>query len=186
MTSYFNKNRDSLDPLADPELAISADLLNEAVANVTLSVMFSLPNWKIKREVVDRSSRNYYSFSNPRNLFIPYGISLLVTLPFVILGIIALRRNGVPAIDGSFLQILMTTAASKRLNTQAAQGCLGGETNVPKNLEKSKIIFGEVIRSNSHYATVGLDDGVVRRAGFGFQDEVAPIKERARYGVGSE
>ncbi|CAM1501657.1 Fc.00g036410.m01.CDS01 [Cosmosporella sp. VM-42] len=183
-TSYLNKNRDSLDPTAAIELDISADLLNEALANVTFSALFSLPYWSTDVQVTKWGIRNYYSFSNPINLFIPYGASLFVALPFLILGMVALRRNGVTAMDGSFLQILMTTTASKRLNMRAAGGCLGGEVNIPIDLKEERILFGELVKEDVDSLTQGSEEEtVLQRAGFGLEDEVVPLRKRGRYGI---
>ena len=77
--------------------------------------------------------------------------------------------------EGSFLQAVMTTTASQRLNEAAAAGCLGGEGNIPGHLKERRVLFGEL---------VGYGQGEpVRRAGFGFEDEVMPLRKGARYGA---
>jgi hypothetical protein len=62
-----------------------------------------------------------------------------LTLPVLILGFLALYHNGVTAIDGRFVQILMTTTGRTGLEAAASKGCLGGEENVPDELNKMKI-----------------------------------------------
>ena len=183
----LNKNRDILDPDANIDLEISADLLNEMVANVTLSTIFAMPNWNTTTKITTLTANNFYSFSHRKNLFVPYGVSLLLTLPFLVLGMLALQRNGVSAMDGSFVQMLMTTTASRELNMKAAGGCLGGENNVPEALMKEKILFGELGKGDGDRLSLKLkssyDEGAVRRAGFGLEDEVSPLRRRGRYGV---
>lgn len=57
----------------------------------------------------------------------------------------ALRHNGVSAIDGGFLQILMTAATGNTAIEQAARaGCLGGEENIPPELKSLEVRFGEL------------------------------------------
>lgn len=70
------------------------------------------------------------------------------------------------ATDGGFLQILTTTSASKTLHRVAEGGSLGGEENVSKELKELKIKLGELNSGRG-----------ARRAGFGTEDEVAPIIE---------
>ncbi|KAM0429978.1 hypothetical protein ACHAPT_005984 [Fusarium lateritium] len=174
--THFNKNRDRFDILAtEPDFEISANILNEALANVTISALHAFQWWNTTANVTMSTSRNFYSFSNPLNFYVPYGVALLVVLPFLVSGIIALKRNGVSAMEGSFLQAVMTTTASQRLNEAAAAGCLGGEENIPGHLKERRILFGEL---------VGYGQGEpVRRAGFGFEDEVVPLRKGARYGA---
>ncbi|RSL88902.1 hypothetical protein CEP51_001511 [Fusarium floridanum] len=174
--TFFNKNRDKFDELsAEPDFEISAELLNDALVNVTISALHAFQWWNTTANVTMSTSRNFYSFSNPLNFYVPYGVALLVVLPFLIWGIIALRQNGVSAMEGSFLQAVMTTTASQRLNEAAAAGCLGGEGNIPGHLKERRILFGELL---------GYGQGeLVRRAGFGFEDEVVPLRKGARYGA---
>ncbi|KAF5018121.1 hypothetical protein F66182_9914 [Fusarium sp. NRRL 66182] len=174
--TFFNKNRDKFDVRsADPDLQISAEILNDALANVTISALHAFRWWNTTANVTMSTSRNFYSFSNPLNFYVPYGVALLVVLPFLVCGIVALKRNGVSAMEGSFLQAVMTTTASQRLNDAAAAGCLGGEQNIPGHLKERRILFGEMI---------GYGEGeLVRRAGFGFEDEVLPLKKGVRYGA---
>ncbi|KAL2673642.1 hypothetical protein Neosp_012085 [[Neocosmospora] mangrovei] len=174
--TFFNKNRDKFDELsAEPDFEVSADMLNDALANVTISALHAFQWWNTTANVTMSTSRNFYSFSNPLNFYVPYGVALLVVLPFLVWGIIALRQNGVSAMEGSFLQAVMTTTASQRLNEAAAAGCLGGDGNIPGHLKERRILFGEL---------VGYGQGEpVRRAGFGFEDEVVALRKGARYGA---
>lgn len=68
---------------------------------------------------------NVYSLSRPLNLLIPHFVILLVSLLSVVLGCIGLIKNGVFAVDGSFMQIVTTSTGSSILHKAAAGGSLG-------------------------------------------------------------
>lgn len=181
--TYLNKNRNNPDLSAVPEIEASADLLNDALANVTGSILFTLPLWNTTVEATRTTSRNFYSFSKPIYLFIPYGTSLAIALPFLVLGIVALHQNGVPAIDGGWLQILMTRTTSQQLHKTASGGCLGGEDNIPKDLGNTRVLFGELVKADEDTSEQESGGQVqIRRAGFGLADEIIPLKRRAVYG----
>jgi hypothetical protein len=120
----FNRNRDSNDITLYPDLHVSAGLLNEALANVTFAVMYSMPFWSMDSQATTSGFRNVYSFSRPMNLVLPYALSLLLSIPLLLIGVLSLWRNGVPAADGGFVQLLMTTTGSQALREAAAGGCL--------------------------------------------------------------
>lgn len=117
---------------------------------------------------------NVYSFSNPLSLILPYFVTLTVALPFMVLGFLALLRNGVSATDGGFMQIITTSTGSAVLDRAAAGGCLGGDESVPEELRDLKIQFGEFI---------GRGGAGVKRAGFGVDGEVKPLSTGAQYGI---
>jgi hypothetical protein len=149
--SAFNKDRTSVDDLnrVDPQdFEITESLLNEGLANITISALSLNTHY----EVVNGSSMrvfNVYHFTNRLSFYLPYGLSLLTVVPVIALGFLALHHNGVTAIDGGFVQLLMTTTGRTELEDAAGQGCLGGEENVPKALKKMKVRFGEMITENS-------------------------------------
>lgn len=124
---------------------------------------------------------NAYRFSKPESLILPYGFGLLSSLPFILLGLWALHSNGVSAIDGGFIQLISTTTGSKELKTQAAAGSLGGRESIPIGLQNLKIRFGE-LKNKTKYEVGGMGEEV-RRAGFGTEDEVAPLTKGANYGI---
>jgi len=96
-------------------------------------------------------------------------------VPFLAVGMLALFRNGVSAIDGSFMQIITTSTGSAILDRAAAGGCLGGNESFPQELKDLKIRFGEFI---------GRDDpGMVKRAGFGVDSEVTELRKGTSYGI---
>lgn len=75
----------------------------------------------------------------------PYFLTLLVLLSLLLVGLWALRVNGVSATDGGFLQVLMTTRGSEALDKAARGGCLGGEENIPLAIRGLEVMFGEFI-----------------------------------------
>ena len=164
--TLFNQNRDNW---ADtrPKLQISETLLNEIVVNVTIAAMltyFPLSVWNQTVLANVTTSRNIYSFSRPLNLILPYTLSLVFSLPFLVIGYISLRRNGVAALSDSFLQLLVMTTRSGELDRIAVPCSLGGEEMATREMKQAKIMFGEIADGNG--------DGRVSRMGFGLEHEV--------------
>lgn len=158
---------------------VTQQLLNEALFNITLTAMTDYMVWQTSGAGITQwKSINVYKFSKPLNLIIPYFVSLLVALPVLGLGVYALKKNGVSAVDGGFLQLLTTTTGSATLEKVAAGGCLGGSESAPTDLKEMKIRFGELIGG-------GMEGGIVRRAGFGTEEEVMPLTHGALYGSGN-
>jgi hypothetical protein len=91
------------------DLDLSEDRINEALQNITLSVMYTLDWWYTTANITRSLNYNTFSFSSRPRLIIPYAASLLLSLPFLFLGFRALQLNGAPAMDTSFLQTLVTT-----------------------------------------------------------------------------
>lgn len=145
-----------------------------------MSAALQLGFWYTTVPVNITNIQEVYSFISPKTLIIPYLTCLLLSIPFLCLGLNSLRLNGVSAIEGGFLQILMTTTGSKALEKAAAGGCLGGDENVPENLKRMRIRFGELVWSR---VDEDGDRGVVKRAGFGTDDEVMPLRRAVAYGV---
>jgi hypothetical protein len=173
----FNTAFDTLQPVADsgkPQFIVNQTTLNDQLINITMSVMMAYNQWSAQVNATVVDSVNVYSFSQPLVLILPYFISLAVALPFMILGFTALLRNGVSATDGGFMQIIATSTGSAVLDRAAAGGCLGGDENAPRELRELKIRFGEF---------VGRGDAGVKRAGFGVDGEVKPLRKGAQYGI---
>ncbi len=77
--------------------------------------------------------------------------------------------------DGSFAQIITTSTGSATLDRAAAGGCLGGNESMPKELKDLEIRYGEFL---------GRDDpGRIKRAGFGVEGEVIPLRKGTNYGI---
>ncbi|KAF2993874.1 hypothetical protein E8E13_001624 [Curvularia kusanoi] len=92
---------------------------------------------------------NVYRFHNRLSFFLPYGLSLGLSLPIILLALRAfrIRNQGVSAITGGFFQILMTTRGRGSLDdiVLKGSGTMGGLENVSEELRESKIRFGELI-----------------------------------------
>ncbi|CAO2649987.1 Nn.00g012790.m01.CDS01 [Neocucurbitaria sp. VM-36] len=140
--SAFNRGRypayDTLD--------ISERLLNEALANITFAAL-SLNMWYDRVNGTTSRLFNTYRFENKLSFYLPYGLSLLFTLPVLFMGLIALHQNGVSAIDGGFLHILMTTTGINELRELATIGSAGGKENISQELMQLQVRVGELVAS---------------------------------------
>jgi len=154
---------------------MSQETLNDYLFNLTTSIMMSYALWNTTSNATTLTAVNLYSFSRPLNLILPYFISLLVSIPFIVMGGVALWKNGVSAMDGGFMQTIATSTGSAILDRAAAGGCLGGNESIPQELKDLEIRFGELVGRE--------DPGRVRRAGFGVQSEVTTLKRGANYGI---
>jgi hypothetical protein len=157
---------------------MTEDILNEALFNLTMSAAIYLGNWPETVQVEVNNTHNIYSFEGKLQFFLPYGLCLILALPLLYLGLQSLHHNGVSAMDGGFLQLLMTTSGSRTLDKAIAGGCIGGEENVSESLKELKVRFGEFTASDADAAGTR-----VARAGFGTEDEVGPLRRRVLYGT---
>jgi hypothetical protein len=100
----------------DPRIAldITEDLLNDVLTNITLSAI-SLGTWWDMVPVTTTRYRSTYTFANSLNLILPYSICLAVATLFAVIAIWSLRRNGAPAADGGFLQIMIATRGNTEM-----------------------------------------------------------------------
>ncbi|KAH7408716.1 hypothetical protein DE146DRAFT_777376 [Phaeosphaeria sp. MPI-PUGE-AT-0046c] len=167
----FNLNRDNW---ADtrPSFQVTEGLLNEMVANVTIAAMltyFPLSVWNQTVLANVTKSRNIYSFSRPMNLILPYTLSLVLSLPFLLIGYVSHRRNGVPALSDSFIQLLVTMVRSKELDRVASLCSSEGGEMATKKLKQTKIMFGAIADANG--------DGCIRRMGFGLEHEMVRVSK---------
>jgi len=154
---------------------ISPELLNQALFNITLSLITDFGWWWANdTEVLKWETINIYTFSKPLSLLIPYFLCLFIALPILAMGGYALRQNGVSAVDGGFIQLITTSTGSPTLQKLAAGGCLGGFESIPKELKQLEIRFGELVNE-------GKEEGV-RRAGFGTEKETVPLTKGVLYG----
>jgi hypothetical protein len=147
-------------PAEGPQFILSQDVLNDALFNLTMSAAYQLGYWNTTVPVLVNNIQQQYSFESPKTGIVPYLLCLVISIPFLLLGLLTLRQNGVSTANGDFNQILMTTTTtgSKALEEAAAGGCLGGDEDVPEKLKEMKIRFGGLHR---------IDESPVRRAGFG-------------------
>lgn len=82
---------------------------------MTTSMMVTYNLWNTTVNATKSTTVNVYKFSQPLSLVLPYFVTLLVALPFVVCGCLALFDNGVSAMDGSFMQIIATSTGSATL-----------------------------------------------------------------------
>jgi hypothetical protein len=142
---------------------------------MTTSIMTAYGRWNKNVNATVSTATNVYSFSQPLNLIIPYFLSLFVAVPFLVLGFWALTKNGVSATEAGFIQLITMSTGSAILDTSAAGGCLGGNESAPQELKDLKIRFGEFICRK--------DPGRTKRAEFGVDSEVVPLKKGDNYGI---
>ncbi|KAI9788801.1 MAG: hypothetical protein M1816_006582 [Peltula sp. TS41687] len=169
-------------PPPTPKIDITQKLLNELLANITISIMSVSDIWNTTTNTTQSTSVNIFTFSRPLNLILPCSLLLFFALPFLLLGSLALYQNGVSATDGGFTQILTTTTGIGVVQKVAAGGCLGGEENIPKELRELKIQFGELIERENGEGGSKEGERMIRRAGFGVEGEVMPLTKRELYG----
>lgn len=174
--TLLNTQRDNYTrSVADgPSFVLSDDILNEALFNTTMSAMFQFGYWNTTALTNVTNVLQLYSLAYPVTLIVPYLLCLVLSIPFLYLGLASLHSNGVSANSGGFVQILMTTMGSQAIEKAAAGGSLGGDENVPAELKTMKIRFGEL---------VGTENRLQRRAGFGTEDEVVPLSRDGGRGL---
>jgi hypothetical protein len=121
-------------------------LINSTISALSLNKRFDT--------VAGTTSRTFsvYRFRNKLAFFLPYGLCLGLGLPILALGLAAFytRNQGVSAITGGFLQVLMTTTGRGSLETVVVKtsGTMGGQENVSDELKEMVIRFGELIDAN--------------------------------------
>jgi hypothetical protein len=79
----------------------------------------------------------------------------------------SLRLNGVPVVEGGFIQPLVTAAVSTRLREDATEGS-----------DRPYDVLDSVKTARMRYGC--LDEGGVMRTGFGLEDEVVGMKARRK------
>lgn len=133
-------------PQYDVEMAKEL-LLNSTVSALSLNRRFDMVDGTTSRTF------NVYRFQNKLAFFLPYGLSLGLSIPIIALGLVAFykRNQGISAITGGFLQILMTTTGRgsfEHIITKGS-GTIGGYGNVSKELRDTMIRFGELTDADS-------------------------------------
>ncbi|RPA84315.1 hypothetical protein BJ508DRAFT_36525 [Ascobolus immersus RN42] len=125
--------------------------------------------WKTNATVTSINDMVLVYDFNPVFLLVPYGIAFGISLILIVIGLYALRNNGVPAAGTSFLQIVSTTSAPgcDSLRTAAAECSLGGEKNFSEKLLELPLKFGEIVSNGSGDIGRGGSDGDSGGAGDG-------------------
>ncbi|KAH7396917.1 hypothetical protein DE146DRAFT_756604 [Phaeosphaeria sp. MPI-PUGE-AT-0046c] len=138
------------------DLDLSEDRINEALQNITLSVMYTLNWWQTHTNVSRTLTQNIFSFSSRPRLVVPYVASLIFTIPFLALGIIALGRNGEAVAEPGFIRALMTTVGSEGLREVVRIGRDG-----ERDVRETRIRYGYVLGEDGMRKVLGLEDEVV-------------------------
>jgi len=129
-------------PAFDPVMA------NELLINTTISALALNERFDIVNGTETRTF-NIYRFENKLAFFLPYGLSLALAIPILVLGLVALyaQNHGVSAISGGFMQLLMTTTGRGSLEAVVTRGSgtLGGYENVSEELRGMEVRFGELV-----------------------------------------
>ncbi|KAL2861718.1 hypothetical protein BJX68DRAFT_223128 [Aspergillus pseudodeflectus] len=116
-----------------------AQAIEDLSHNFTYSLL-SLNGGNTTVAVMDRTLRNYY-FYGATGLLTAYMSAVAVSIVCVIIGLVALRRNGV-AQGTSFSSVLMTTR-NPELDRLAVGQCLGTEP-LKDEIGKVRLQFGEI------------------------------------------
>jgi hypothetical protein len=149
---------------------ITEDLLNSVLTNMTLSAI-SLGTWWDKVPVTFTRYQSTYSFANPLNLILPYSICLGAATLFAAIAIWSLWRNGIPAADGSFLQIMMATRGNTEMERLVLKDRLAAIDNMSKELKSLKIRYGELVGDD----VLGVEG---MRLGFGTVEETVSLRKK--------
>ncbi|OAL55276.1 hypothetical protein IQ07DRAFT_627422, partial [Pyrenochaeta sp. DS3sAY3a] len=124
---------------------INEQSINDYLTNVTISTL-SLDLGRNKTAVNVTEYRTIYEFSAPLNLIVPYALSYAIALAFVTIGIWSLHQNGVPAIDGGFLQVMSSTVGRTQMEDLViASQRSGGKGGKNQDLLDMKIRYGELV-----------------------------------------
>jgi hypothetical protein len=173
---YQTEYRYPKDPFDPRTLTINENLLNSLLSNITISTL-SLGVEYAMVPVTITNFRNTYVFSNLLNFFLPYALCLSGALLYVVIGIMALITNGVPAKDGGFLQIMMSTRGRTQMEEMVLKEDVVGSGVVSKELLDRKVRFGELVEVESE-ENRNLLKTSGRLMGFGTVDETLPLRRR--------
>ncbi|KAI4633708.1 uncharacterized protein J4E87_000872 [Alternaria ethzedia] len=128
--------------------AFDPDMANELLINTTISALALNQRFDTVNGTETRTF-NIYRFENKLVFFLPYGLSLALAIPILVLGLVALyvQNHGVSAISGGFMQLLMTTTGRGSLEAVVTRGSgtLGGYENVSEELRRMEVRFGELV-----------------------------------------
>ncbi|KAJ4309387.1 hypothetical protein N0V94_008960 [Neodidymelliopsis sp. IMI 364377] len=130
--------------------SFDAEVAKDLLINITISALALNKRFDTVNGTESRSF-NAYRFQRKLGFFLPYGLALALALPIIACGLVALymQNQGVSAISGGFLQLLMTTTGRTELERTIVKGSgtMGGYENVSKELLHSEVMFGEFVDS---------------------------------------
>lgn len=76
-----------------PQFNLTEDILNELLQNVTISFMNTFTVWNTTVKADISTTRQVYAFSKPVNFFVPYALTLILALPFLVVGTLSLAKK---------------------------------------------------------------------------------------------
>lgn len=152
------------------ELNLTEAILNDVLTNITLSAI-SLGTWWDEIEVNYTRYQSTYSFANPINLILPYSVCLAVATAFAATAIWSLSRNGIPAADGGFLQIMTATRGNTEMERLVLRENLTTVENMSEELKALRVRYGELVGED----VVGANG---RTVGFGTIEETISLRKR--------
>lgn len=167
---------------------ITSEGLAELFRDVTLSLVSLAPDrWKTNESlIIERPYVNKYKFNEKLNIFIPYGLGLIITGVITLLGVLALNENGGAAHD-DFLDTICATRASRILYDAAKRGWhfhKDGENRFSEELKELTLIVGEIEQGQEQECERGDSENSDRHnavlTGFGTLEEVRSLNRRIR------
>lgn len=156
------------DPRKD--INITQDLLNSVLTNVAISAI-SLGTWWDLVPVTTTRYQSTYSFANPLNLILPYSICFAAAIAFAAIAIWSLSRNGTPAADGGFWQIMIATRGNTEMERLVLREKLTTVENMSVELKALKVRYGELVGED----VMGANG---RTVGFGTIEETISLRKR--------
>ncbi|KAF3008932.1 hypothetical protein E8E13_011326 [Curvularia kusanoi] len=125
-----------------------AQMANDLLVNTTISALALSENFG-NVEGTETRVFNIYRFKNKLSFFIPYGLAIALGIPIIVLGLVSfhIQNEGISAINGGFLQLLMTTTGRTDLEdiVHKTSGTLGGYENASDKLKAVEVRFGELV-----------------------------------------
>ncbi|KAH6644262.1 hypothetical protein C7974DRAFT_17692 [Boeremia exigua] len=144
---------------SDVYFDLSASRLEDLMRNITISVLNNNEEGFVDAAMAYVVYEAAYVLKSQVRLIVAYATALIVSLAFIIAGLVALFQNGTPASSGGFLQIMSTTTHGDGLMNQLAkEASLGGGNGVVKDLSDLKVRFGVVADGQSRHAAFGTVD----------------------------
>jgi len=139
------------------------------LTKVTLSAI-SLGLWQETIPVNITRYQSTYLFANPLNLTLLYSICFVAASIFAGIAIYLVCRNGTPATNGGFLQIMTATRGNTEMERLVLRQVLTKMDKLLVELRSLKLRYGEL---------VGADvPGFEGRFGFGTAEETMTLRKR--------
>lgn len=138
---FSNPSSETFTPSTD--LNVTEDSLNGLLANYSISALTQ--NIFFKMTLIDvEEFLNVYHFADKVRFCVPYALCLAIALVYAVIGLGALRRNGVPTVDGGFLQIMMTTRGDTEMERLVVEQGPESVEEISAELKRLQIKLGEV------------------------------------------